>query len=374
VTGTEIRLFGAAQLDGPAKSMTEDVPLAWKAVLDKVNRAGGVCGRRISLVVMNGLFGASHDVGREEVVGMLAGPFDRALDARLSDGSVDHWGIPVVGSDGRGRPQFFSAWNWPVGPPVEGLVRIGAEEAYRGAGARTFALVYDSNFGEDVERAFSEYVGALPGATVKAVQALDPGDPGYAGDANEFNRHCRGTACDAVILALLPETLKKWWQADPERARSRSAVVGVPVSDRIGQDCGRLIGNACDELRVWTSFTPPIAPFLDEPDVREYAGDVRNPGNTATTTAYVGAKVMVTALRQAGPHLTRASLRTALDAMTFSSGLVSTLDWGPRLPLDRAGNSAARAVRMEVSDGTFRNWTDAGTGWVRDPWPGSFPN
>jgi ABC-type branched-subunit amino acid transport system substrate-binding protein len=145
-------------------------------------------------------------------------------------------------------------------------------------------------------------------------------------------------------------------------------------SERVGQDCVLLVGSACDGLLAWTGFTPPITPFTGDPDVAEYDAAMGGSTNAATTGAYVAAKVLVAALRQAGPNLTRATLRRALDDLTFTSGLASRLDWGPRLPVDRVANLSARAVRMTVSGGTFRGWTDAGTGWVRDPWPGSFPD
>lgn len=374
VTADRIHLLGAAQLDGPTKTLVEDVPLAWKAVIDRVNRGGGICGRMVQVSIVNRLFERDRDLGAEEVVGMLLGPLDPDIGNRLRDGNVDRWGVPMVGGDG-GRTHFSSSWLWPVDLPTAAFARIGVEEAYR-TGARSFAVVYDPEIAPDASSAVTGYVGTLAGAEVRGAVALNSQDPAYPSQAHELSSACGPADCDAVVLALLPETAKKWLQTGGPLGTRRAVASSTLFTEGFGQDCARQTGADCKFVRVWTGVTPPIESFVADPDVARYVDDMgeRNALNPWTQSAYLAAQVMVAALQHAGPRVDRASLRAALDELQYRSGLVSQLDWGPRVPEERVGNTSARAVRLEVTAGAFRGFRDADTGWVRDPWPGRFPD
>lgn len=373
VTADRIHLLGAAQLDGPAKTLVEDVPVAWKAVIDAVNRGGGICGRTVTVSIVNRLLDRPVDLGTEDVVGMLLGPLDPDIGDRLRDGSVDRWALPIVGGDGD-RLQFSSSSLWPVDLPTAAFARIGADEAYR-TGARTFAVVYDDKIAADAPGAVAGYVGTLAGAELRGAVALDPDQPSYSTQARDLREACGQAGCDAVVLALLPETAKKWFQADGSLGTRRTAAWSLLLTKGFGNDCA-LEASTCERIRVWTGMTPPTGSFVADPDVARYADDMGedNAMNPATESAYVAAQVMVAALQRAGPRLDRASLRAALDELPYRSGLVSQLDWGPRVPDERVGNRSARAVRLEMTTGAVPGFVDAGTGWVGDPWPGRFPD
>lgn len=374
VTADRIHLLGAAQIDGPAKTLLEDVPLAWKAVIDRVNRDGGICGRTVRLSVVNRLLEEPRDLGAEEYVGMLLGPLDPNIGDHLRDGSVDRWGIPIVGGDGD-RSQFTSPWLWSVDLPTAAFARIGVDEAYR-TGARTFAVVYDSEIAADAPGTVAGYVGTLAGAELRGAVALDPQAPSYSTQAAELRGACGQGGCEAVVLALLPQTATKWLQANGSLGTRRTAAAPSLLADGFGNDCVREHGAACELIRIWTGMTPALGTFRADPDVAHYVDDLgeRNAMNPWTESAYVAAHVMVAALQRAGPRLDRASLRAALDELSYQSGLVSQLDWGPRVPDERVGNTSAQAVRPRTSAGAFVHFVDAGTGWVRDPWPGRFPD
>lgn len=242
VTATKIKLIAGAQQDGPRGTVAAEAVTAWKSVFDDVNRGGGICGRLVDLAVIDGLFARPLDLGAANYLGLLAGPFDPDFDARLADGTIDRWGLPVVGSDGTARAHFGAHWNWPVGLSTPGFTRIAVEEAYKAAGARTFALVYDSKhpWGTEAEAAFSQYVATLPGAEVRVVQPLDPGQSSYASEADRFNSRCGGDKCDAVVLAVLPDTLKAWMARNPAMGALRSSAIRLVVGgggDRTAQDC-----------------------------------------------------------------------------------------------------------------------------------------
>lgn len=373
VTADRIKLLGAARLDGAGKDVVQDVPLAWKAVIDAVNRGGGICGRRVTLQVVSRLLNRPVDVSAEDAVGMLLGPLDPDIGDRVRDGSVDRWGLPIVGGDGT-RVQFSSSWLWPVDLPTAAFARIGVDEAYR-TGSRTFAVVYDKTTAGDAADAVATYLATLDGARLQGTVALDPAEPSYARAANELRTACGQSGCEAVVLGLLPETAKKWMQADGPLGTRRTAAPAWLLNDGFAHDCMRST-DTCETVRFWAGLTPPLRTYRDHPDVARYADDMgtRNAMNPWTTSGYVAARVMVTALQRAGPQLDRASLRAALDGLKYQSGFVSQLDWGPRVPSGRAGNTSARAAMVRTSAGAFVEFVDAGTGWVHDPWPGRFPD
>lgn len=364
VTADRIQVTASAYLDGPATSASRAVVEAWKQQIDAVNRTGGICGRTVDLRVVNRAFRTMEPAG--DAVALLVGPLDDDFAARLTDGSVDRTGVPVVVSHGLGRVHHGSGWARSVDPPAVTYARVIAEEAYR-AGARTFALVHDPKqaFGDEVAAALREYLERLPGASLKFVQALDAERVSYSNEAHAFNSHCGNGGCDAVVMSLLPDTAKRWLVKRPAMGRVRTASLPFLLTERFAKDCEAQIGSQCTNIRVWSGFTPPIEDFLDDPDVAHYARQFEEPLNPFTLSAYTAVRVLLEALRRAGPDLNRERLRQALDDMTYRSGLVSQLDWVP----ERVGNLFARAVRPGDS-----GFVDAGTGWRRDPMPGHFPD
>jgi len=363
VTADRIRLTASAFLDGPAESIGRDVVMAWKTQIDAVNRGGGICGRTVDLRVINRAFRSMEPA--EEAVGLLVTPLDADFAARLADGSVDRTGVPAVVSDGLGRMHHGSGWARSVGPPAATYARVIAEEAYR-AGARTFALIHDpeNTFGDESAAALRDYLGRLPGASLKFTQALDPGRVSYSNEVAAFNEKCRDGGCDAVLLSLLPDTAKQWLVKRPAMGRVRTAGYPYLLSKRFAADCELQIGSECTRIWVWSGYTPPIDDFLGDPDVAHYAQQFEEPLNPFTLSAYTSGSVLLEALKRVGPELSRERLRQVLDEMTYRSGLVSQLDWRP----DSVGNPWARAVRPGES-----GFEDAGTGWRRDPMPGHFP-
>lgn len=349
VTRDRIQLFASGHLDGPEKALVEDVPFAWKAVIDRVNRSGGVCGRIIDLQVVDRGFRTMPG----NALAFLVTPLDYDFDARLRAGAIDRLATPALIPDGYAEVHHHSAWARPLGASIASMTRIAADEAYR-AGARTFGLVHDPEhaYGHEAAAALRDYVARLPGASVRVVEALDPEDPSYNTQAQHFRQQC---GCDAVILDLFPETAKKWFQADPPRGSVRTSAMPLMLSPRLAaEDCASVRGPSCEGLWAWTAFTPPVADFMGDPEMKRYVEDVGedNAFNPFTLTAYVSARVLVAALERTGPDLTRERLRSSLDTMTFTSALV---DWPGR-------GRTARAVRAE--NGSFR---DTGTGWRRDP-------
>lgn len=349
VTGTRINLLMTVVLDGPAEPYLRGAREVARALVDEVNRRGGICGRTLHLQMRNGWAAPAGDS-----LAMLVTPLTAELDTWIASGRATRDGIPIVGTDGLTNEQSQSPWVWPVGTSAAAQVRIAVDHAYGRDGARTFALVHDGTVpGHQAAQAFTSYVERLPGARVRTVELAGSGPA-------EFNEACGEGRCDAVVLALGPGAFEQWRGKRPASARLRTAVLSTALHEKMPDSCGTLLAaDDCENVLVWTPYTPPTGGFLGDPAVAAYhqmAGDDVSP---LTEGAYVGMLRLIEALAEVGPVVTRKRLQAVLDGGDYRSGLVDLLRWSPT---DRAGNVSARALGMR-----YGHLADAGTGWVRDP-------
>jgi ABC-type branched-subunit amino acid transport system substrate-binding protein len=334
-----------------------------QAVVDRVNRQGGICGRTLHVRVV--------DEPSADAAFAVVAP---TLEARVPE--LDAAGVPMVGGVGLVRAQYASSLAWPAGPSMAGALRSMAQHAWE-SGARTFGIVYDQQqlMGVEGARAFREHVRELGGATLKADTGITPGKPSYSTEANTFNDLCGPNECDFVAMVLTPETATTYINSQTTRLDGRKRGFGrlltggapLLLQERFARDCGR----HCDGMLLWTGFVPDVARYVQDVKLVDPSVDTANP---FVVSAYVGTEVLVQALREIGGNLTRHRLRRALDDMVFRSDLVTDLDWGPTVPSQRVANTAVRAVRVTTALGSFAGFQDAGTGWRRDPRPGSFPS
>lgn len=380
VTASRIKLATTAVLDGPAKTLLEDSPKAMKAVVDKVNQKGGVCGRLLDLRVVNDSFQA--DVGLRSIRSFIDEgyfalpviPSAEGLGSAIESGVIGKAKIPVVGTDGMRKEQYGEPYVWPVASATVTAMRVMAKYAYAQRGARTFAIVYDEKykFGKEGKDAFVEQVKKLGGTMVDgATVGLNPDDTSYGSTVQQFNDKCqRGAACDMVALLLLPETAKKWLQGGSNMGGKYTAGAQTLFTDRFAQDCVLLRGAECHAFAVWTGYNPPIGPLASKPGVAAYVSDVRavkpsiDVNNQFVEGAYLGMSVFVEALKRVGPNLTRERLRAVMDTMILETDLASTLTWKTG---QHAANVRSQSFSMTVSGGAFRGWGDEGTGFLLDP-------
>ena len=378
VTANRIKLATTAVLDGPAKSLLEDSPVAMKAVIDKVNKSGGICGRLLDLTVKNDSF--RNDVGLSYIKNFIAEgyfalpvvPSAEGLGSAIEAGEIRKAKIPVIGTDGMRNEQYTEPYVWPIAAATVTSMRVMAKYAYTQKQAKTFALVYDDKykFGKEGAEAFVAQVGALGGRIVSKVK-LDPEKPSYSSDATDFNNTCAGGGCDMIALLLLPDTAKKWLSATTTtRAAKYTAGAQTLFTDRFAQDCVLQYGDQCHGFAVWTGFNPPIGTYASLPGVASYVSDVRavKPGidvnNQFVEGAYLGMSVFVEALKRTGANLTRQRLAEVMDSMTYTSELSSALTWRPG---KHSANVRSQSFSMTVSQKTFRGWRNEGTGFLLDP-------
>lgn len=378
VTGSKIRLASTAVLDGPASSLLAESVVGMKAVVDKVNRAGGVCGRLLDLTVRNDGFKADdgqriiRNFIEEGYFALPVVPSAEGLGSAIDGQFIARAGIPVVGTDGMRQEQYQDAFVWPVASATVTAMRVMAKYGVTARNAKSFAIVYDSKykFGIEGKNAFVDQVKALLGPNVKVVDVpLDPTKTSYATEADTFNTACKDGKCDMVAMLLLPDAAKLWLSRDPVPARLYTSGAQTLFTDRFAQDCVIQVGEQCHGFAVWTGYNPPVGSLSALPGVNTYVQDVRavkptvDVSNQFVEGAYLGMSVFVEALKAVGPNLTRARLKAALDAMDYKSDLASTLSWRPG---KHSANVRSQSFSMTVSQGTFRGWSND-TGFLLDP-------
>ncbi len=372
VTGDRIRLASTVVQSGPGSSFLGDSPIGMQAVVRRVNAEGGICGRLLDLTMRDDGWDAAR--GRtfirnfieEGQFALPVVPSSEGLTASIEAGDIENAGIPVVGSDGMLIQQYESPWVWPVATATISTMRVMAKYGHD-QGSKSFAIVYDRfyRFGREGADAFKAQVEAMPGTELKAFIGVQPAQASYSAEVRRFNQACEG-GCDFVALLLEPQTALTWIAGRPEMGRQITSGAQTLFNEEFAGNCGA----DCEGLLVWTGYNPAIGHHASKPGISDYVNDVRTVSPTVDVTnqflqgSYLGMDVFVEALEQVGPNLTRARLREAINAMTYTSDFATTLQWSPD---QRFANRSAQAFEILVAQGSFAGFRDRQTGFIPDP-------
>jgi ABC-type branched-subunit amino acid transport system substrate-binding protein len=359
-------------------------------VVNKINKAGGICGRQLNLTLRNDSWDADRGktyiqnfVESDKVFALSVVPSSEGLQAAKD--YIAQKGVPVVGSDGMLAHQYQNPWIWPVATSTVSTMHIMAKNAAE-RGAKHFAIVFDAkyHFGVEGAFAFNEAVKRLTGSPIPGYNpskkcdqrycGIQPQRPSYATEARAFNTACyqTGARCDFIAFLLEPDTAVSFFRegrdADPALGADGGFGLAQPLFTRsLAENCR----SACDGMWVWTGYNPPIEALASQPGVAKYVSDIRQESATADVTnqflegGYLGMSLLVEAFQKIGPNLTRANLKTALDSMTFDAGLSSPLTWRPG---NHFANTSAQAFAIQYKQG-FNGWRQK-TGFIKDPWVG----
>lgn len=393
VTGSTIKLGATVVETGIGSAFLGDVRFGMLAVADAVNRAGGICGRQLELALKDdgwdpnrGAQFIQNLVEGEKVFALAVVPSSEGLRVVSRNQYLRDRGVLVVGTDGMLVSQYTDPVIWPVASATISGMHIMAKDAFD-RGAREFAIVYDANFRFGVEGAFAfnSAVRRLTGEDISTYRnpltepprctgrfcGIKAGQASYATEIQNFNDSCSGFSCDYILFLLEPDTAQRWvQQGGANRVNHGAQGFGGPqplFNRSFAVNCGDL----CERMWVWTGFVPPIERFAKLDPVAEYVRDLQvtnasaDPTNSFVEGGYLGMKLLVQALRDVGPNLTRDALRQRLDSMTFDAGLSRPLSWEPG---DHFSNLCMMAFEMQYAQG-FAGWRNK-TDWKCDPWPG----
>ncbi|HEX6489040.1 MAG TPA: ABC transporter substrate-binding protein [Candidatus Dormibacteraeota bacterium] len=375
VTATSINLASTLAESGIGASFLGDARYGMLAVVNQVNRQGGICGRRLNLNLVDDGWNATtgeSDIRNfiaEKYFALAVVPSSEGLNAASNSSDIDSAGIPVIGTDGMLNSQYKDPWIWPVAASTVSTAHIAALSAYR-AGSRTFGIVYDKDyrFGPEGATAFAAAVSRL-GGQLKASIGIRSGQQSYSSEVNTFVQSCG--PCDMTFMLLEPDTAIAWIKSDQSSGHyifgsKRTAGPQPLFVSSFGQACGQL----CNNMWVWTGYQAPYPPFDGTAADADYVNAIRSVSGNADVAnqflegAYVGMRLLVQALQTVGPDLTRARLKAALDSMTFDSGLTNPLTWQPG---NHFANTAMLGFTIQYSQG-FNGFQYQQTGWVKDPW------
>jgi ABC-type branched-subunit amino acid transport system substrate-binding protein len=391
VTATSIKLGATVVDSGIGSSFLGPVRLGMLALQKKINDAGGICGRKLDLVMKDD--GWDRQRGRtfiqnlvedEKVFALAVVPSSEGLDA--SADYIDQKGVPVVGSDGMLVSQYTHKWIWPVATSTMSLMHIIAKDAYD-RGARHFSLVYDRKyrFGIEGAYAFNAAVKRLTGNDIpgyhdpfssptcdKRFCAIQAGAPGYSNEENTLRTDCEaGLRCDFNALLLEPTEAQTWYNDANVMAPSSFNYGAGGAQPLFTRTFASACGRNCDGLTVWSGFAPPLERFTGLPEIQTYIKDIQGQSANADVAnqflegGYYGMALLIKALQSLGPDVTRARLKAALDTIVFDAGLTQPLTWAG----NRFANAAAQGFKINYQ-GSFNGFSEMTHGWVRDPWVG----
>lgn len=397
VTASAIKLGATVVRSGIGKSFLAGAPVAMQAVVDRVNRAGGICGRLLQLKMVDDGWSAQLGLSylrsliSDGVFAIPVSPSSQGVNELINARDLRDGGIPLVGADGMVKSMYRDPWVWPVATSTVSTMHIIVQDAWR-RGARTFGIVFakDYRFGVEGAVAFNQEVKRLSGGDVPGFNAnlstcegtfcgIISGQGSYGTDAEKFGSNCRksnpktglgqsdvpGTlpSCDFLALLLEPKTALQWLQSGGPIAQGRMTGPQPLFNTDFAKSCGA----KCQDMIVWTSYNPPLDPFRNSPAIAEYMSTVRlrdpsiDLSNQFTEGAYLGMMVFVDALRRVGPNLTRAALKGVLDTETFDFGLSPPLNWGG----SHLAHGSMQSYALRYNGNVFLGFQRVG-GFVRD--------
>jgi ABC-type branched-subunit amino acid transport system substrate-binding protein len=381
VTSREIRFAATVVKTGVARSFLAEAQAGMEAARVKVNRAGGICGRLITVKYDDDGWDSGTGqriiekyIGEKKYFGLAVNPSSEGLRGAIDNGLIKNSKFPVIGADGMLINQYKDPWVWPVATSTHSVMHVMAKDALA-RGATTFGIVWEGNyrFGVEGHSAFTGFV-KRNGGTIVADTKIQGGLTSYRNDVNGFVGSC-GTKldkCDFLAVLLEPSTAAQWVRdggLGNGTDRPKTGIGGPQplFLNSFARDCGKY----CANMRVWTSFKPPIPPFDSEPAVATYRNDLKGVSDAADGNnphvegAYVGMQLLIKAFQQVGAAPTRDNIKAALDAMTLDTGL------GPPLKFSAGNHFAsigAQSFEAIYNGGSFVSWRYAREpGYVNDP-------
>lgn len=377
VTANLITMATTVAESGPAASFLGEVRYGMDAVLSRLNRTGGICGRQIDIEYRDDGWDAARGAQylrnfiQSKVFAIPVAPSSEGLRVVIDSGDIENSQIPVIGSDGMLLDQYqkpdgsAQPWVWPVAAATVSTARIMCQEAYK-RGARTFSIVFDKNykFGVEGAEAFNACVRKLTGENITGYNTQYNCQQNFCGVIANKSSYSQEAATfqegDFVALFVEPATGEKW-MSDPNTSASSDVKKGYGAAQPLftasfANNCR----TKCHGMQVWTGFRPPIEQYAQQPAVRQYVEDLKRTRpnadeyNAFTQGGYVGMLLLEKALALVGPDLTRARLKLALDQTCLVSGL-TIQDKICFSPNSRYANLTMQAFAIQYK-GTFGGW------------------
>jgi ABC-type branched-subunit amino acid transport system substrate-binding protein len=317
VSATTVRIGQSTPLTGSNAELGNDIRNGALAYFRKVNDAGGVHGRRIELVTLddgNQVPRAEANTKKlveDEPVFALFG-YPSATLSRPALPFVDKHRVPFIGPfTGADPMRVFNKQVYNIRASyADELEKI--VDHFQSLGVKRFSIVYyDDVVGRENLTAVER---ALKKRNLEAVSKAAFKDRAKPDIESGLKEVAKG-APDVVILTTLFKAT-----ADFIRLAQTSGVGAQMASNSFpgASPLAKELGKAGAGVIVATVVPPPTKRSL--PIVQEYQAAIekqlgKKDYSFTSLEAYIGAKVIVEAMRKSGAKLTREAFMRELDAM-----------------------------------------------------------
>jgi ABC-type branched-subunit amino acid transport system substrate-binding protein len=377
VSESEIKMATTVAESGLGAAFLGEVRFGMEAVKNRINSAGGVCGRQLSIEYRDDAWDAQRgsqylrNFVQEEIFAIPVCPSSEGCRVLIDSGDLDSSQTPLIGSDGMLVDQYVTGsgaaqpWVWPVAAATVSSARIMCHNAYS-KGARKFSIVFDKNyrFGVEAAEAFNSCVKKVTGKDIAGYNSqyscqqnfcgVNGGSSSYSSDVATFQPG------DFVALFLEPQTALVWMN-DPNTPKGSDVKYGYGAAQPLfTRSFATNCQSKCDQMSVWTGFKPPIEGYANDSAVRSYVSDLKRTKpdadefNAFTEGGYVGMLLLEKVLKTVGPDLTRERVQQALNSTCLASGLTiqSKICYSPT---SRFANVTMQAFVIQYK-GTFGGW------------------
>jgi ABC-type branched-subunit amino acid transport system substrate-binding protein len=314
--GGRILIGQSAPLTGMNAELGSDIRYGALAYFNKVNEAGGVHGRRIELATLDD----ANEVARAEAnteelvekIGVFAlFGYASATLSRPALPTVQTHGVPFLAPfTGADPMRIFNRYVYNMRASyAEELERIVGH--FAAGGIRRFAVVhYDDAVGKDnlnvVERALRDHGLAL----VSTAAFKDRANPDIGGGLKQV---MQGNPEVVIFTTLYKAT------ADFVKDARKAGLAAQLVSNSFPGPTALAKELGPDGAGIGMTQVVPSPNRRSVPVVLEYQHAMEKLGKSefsfTSLESYIAAKVIVEALRRAGPKLTRESFMQALDGL-----------------------------------------------------------
>ncbi|BAF60532.1 ABC-type branched-chain amino acid transport systems, periplasmic component [Pelotomaculum thermopropionicum SI] len=344
----EIKIGVVATLSGDGADYGVSIKRGLETARDRINGAGGINGRKISLVIedshgdKNEAINAVQKLINRDRVLAIIGPTNSG--EMFAAGPVaDKAGVVIMGTSNTARGiGEIGPYVFRNSLPEDNIIPITVRKSKEKLGFNRVALLYSSNNDWAVSSAktFEEALREQ-GVAIVETQTFADGDTNFQA---QLTRVAAAKPEALAVSALYKEAALLLIQA-------RQQGINLPVMGGNGFNDPELIkiaGEAAEGALVGS----PWYAGKDDPAVRDFVEEYKKRYHTVpnqfAAQSYDALGIMAEALKTEGAAADRARFRDALAAIKDYRGVTG------RFSFDENGNPLMDAVVLQIAGGTYR--------------------
>jgi branched-chain amino acid transport system substrate-binding protein len=349
ISSDKILIGTSIGLSGRSAQKAQQIKIGTDLVIDKVNKSGGVNGRKIDISYLDNSYDPKTAAEqtltfiKEKKVFCLFGFYSTGIvraTLPLSEKAGVPYIAPILSDEFVHDPEFKMAF------PVRASSRIEIEklaQLIKTLGMKKIGLLYQTDGTGQAARA--ALMRAFHDLHLKL--AADVGVPRDVKDVSPMVSQLVKADVDAVIAAANFETVSNFISAAAESGyRPTYFTTTTSTSPELAQVIRK------QKADVYSTLELPSLLHKNSLLLQEYLKDAKEAGvppETSQLLGYVGARVLVEGLKRAGTNPTRQSLITGLESMSdFKVGEIPII-YKPGAHLGSSSIFLLRATKGEYA-------------------------